>query len=943
MANSYLESIAEARRLVQEHLGDWKNIDAKVLEVVEKAQKIGSVPIESGSLKELNNRIEEQVQLRKQLNAVVTEQANKIKALQSQLSRLASTEKGRAKTQSDEERQLKTLEKAKQRLVDVESKHWREIEATRQKANQTAQATRNALTTYGAYSQKLIALTRAYKDLAIRKATLNNLTDDEVLKMNNLEAQITKLRTQLVQVDHSVGQFGRSVGSYGKQFDSLGFSMAQITREFPAFAYGAQIGFAALSNNLPILFDEIQKTRLEVAKLRAEGKETASVMQRLGSSIFGLQTLLSVGVTLLTLYGAEMIEAAGGMFDFRSEAEKAKDALKDMNDDLEKYIDSLNDLNKSRLKGNKSAQDELLTLKLLTSAVQDTTKSEEERKGALEELRKLYPKHLKNMTDEEALAGGVGTAYKSLAEGILTAARARAAYDKISENSQRLLEVELSLAAKQAERIKAQENLNRAQQEYNALREKGASFREDALPLLKSRLENAQEAVANLSGEIHLLTGEQQQLQISNIGLAENIDDVSFLITDSDKRITEGKRERIEAMEEMNRVQQYSVAYWEKVISALEADRKMVAKGSAAWDKYTESIEKAQNAIKIITDIQKWAQEEMAMSPDELGDFTIEVTTKLSMEGIEVGMKNLADLTGETLEELYSEMHNWYGTDWEAFLEFSEAKMRQKEIEAEKIKEIQAEIVNAAVDFGSALFEAEIERIDQRIEKNKDYYAQLLAGEELTQERRAALEAERDLRERKLLKEKKKRENQQFLFEQGVALARIAMNTAVAYSAALPNIPLATLIAILGGIQAATVIALSIPKFREGTENAPAGWAIVDEVTPEVHTDKHGRVKSYGSEKGPNLRFLEQGDRIYRNREKYFNEVGTKGMENAIWGLNMQHQGRPVPSKDVDTALLQEMANLRNDNNKVWREVRKLASRPIHNNVIVEFPDKRPY
>lgn len=51
--------------------------------------------------------------------------------------------------------------------------------------------------------------------------------------------------------------------------------------------------------------------------------------------------------------------------------------------------------------------------------------------------------------------------------------------------------------------------------------------------------------------------------------------------------------------------------------------------------------------------------------------------------------------------------------------------------------------------------------------------------------------------------------------------------------------------------------------FYRGTQNAPEGLAVVDERGAEIHTDKHGVIKSYGSPEGANLRYLNKGDKIY--------------------------------------------------------------------------------
>jgi len=50
--------------------------------------------------------------------------------------------------------------------------------------------------------------------------------------------------------------------------------------------------------------------------------------------------------------------------------------------------------------------------------------------------------------------------------------------------------------------------------------------------------------------------------------------------------------------------------------------------------------------------------------------------------------------------------------------------------------------------------------------------------------------------------------------------------------------------------------------FWKGTDNAPEGFAWVDEKGAEIHTDSKGNIKDFGSDGGARLKFLEQGDKI---------------------------------------------------------------------------------
>ncbi len=98
-----------------------------------------------------------------------------------------------------------------------------------------------------------------------------------------------------------------AVKNASTQFNSLGNSVNQISRELPAFAVSANVGFLAISNNLPIFFDALEKVKKENEALASQGKKTTSVLSQLGGAIFSAGSLLSIGVTLLTVYGAKWL------------------------------------------------------------------------------------------------------------------------------------------------------------------------------------------------------------------------------------------------------------------------------------------------------------------------------------------------------------------------------------------------------------------------------------------------------------------------------------------------------------------------------------------------------------------------------------------------------------------------------------------------------------
>ena len=96
-----------------------------------------------------------------------------------------------------------------------------------------------------------------------------------------------------------------------------------------------------------------------------------------------------------------------------------------------------------------------------------------------------------------------------------------------------------------------------------------------------------------------------------------------------------------------------------------------------------------------------------------------------------------------------------------------------------------------------------------------------------------------------------------------MAIFNAVINTAQAVVAALPNFVLAAIVGVIGAAQVALIASQPIPQFYKGTQNAPEGLAWTDEKGAELHTDKNGNIKDYGSSKGARLKKLEKGDKIY--------------------------------------------------------------------------------
>ncbi len=254
---------------------------------------------------------------------------------------------------------------------------------------------------------------------------------DSIAQIQTLEKQIDGLKVKLIELEKAKKTTAAMIPDPTpavQKFNGLNMSIQQVARELPSLALGPQMFFLAISNNLPILADNIQLAKKEYQALTDVGKKAVPVWKQILSSIFSWQTAMTAVIMLSVMYGKELGNWISGLF----KTKKATDELKLATEQLKE----------ARLEGAQEAQKELVQLNLLYKASQDTTRSLSERKKAVDELQKLYPDYLGKMTDEEILAGKATTAYENLAKAIIAAAKARAAQDKIVENQKKILDNE---------------------------------------------------------------------------------------------------------------------------------------------------------------------------------------------------------------------------------------------------------------------------------------------------------------------------------------------------------------------------------------------------------------------------------------------------------------------------------------------------------------------
>lgn len=463
------------------------------------------------------------------------------KTLVQMLQTFEKTQQDTSKRVREHSNALSAVEKATKQFAYAQSAEAKEValvkEQLRQKNAELRTNAREALAAEGSLNQLRAQLVQL-------KAEAANL-DLNSKEFAEASARINELNGKIMKAEAAMGDHRRNVGNYASAFNNLGFQVQQIARELPALTMGPQQFFLAISNNLPMLADAYTETIANNKKLREENLKLAADQQKqvipawkqMLKSIVSWQTAIVVGITLLTTYGKEIGEFISGLF----KGKKAIDAISLSTEQYQNAIDN----------ANKSAADELSTLKLLYNAATDSQRPMNERISAVKELQRLYPNYLSNMSQEEIMAGQASIQYQNLATHILEVAKAKAVQDKISENQAKILELEIEEAEQLAQIEATQANIER---QRTAINSGGTSdiivSYQKQLSLTEKRLKREQESLV-------VIQQSKQALEDTSAHLANKIS-VSDLIVEQPEplgansvstRLSEKRRAELKLLE----------------------------------------------------------------------------------------------------------------------------------------------------------------------------------------------------------------------------------------------------------------------------------------------------------------------------------------------------------------------------------------------------------
>lgn len=354
-----------------------------------------------------------------------------------------------------------------------------------------------------------------------------------VSKAASLKDQIAAVDNAIINNSTTIQNQGQPAFSAAKNgYNGMAMSINQLTREMPAFTYSMQTGFMAISNNIPMFVDQINIAKKANMELMASGQPVESVFSQIASSLFSFQTLMGVGITILTVFGAEIYKFAASLFTANDEVEKINKSMRSQII----IIETLRGLTKDYL----DLYERGLTGKDLALA-QQRNKHQEDLNKIIENTIKLQKEE--EITGEKNIIGR-NIIYFSM---IASAKRNKEAIDKINKdfNKKELEELEKANKEKQSKQDAYSKNLvdlNKWQTQQIAMANKMADEKAKLAPKL-ARMQNSLLPRLGASG-YDFGAGKKLNVQLEfsfdSINLAAEMDQASKKLAEATKKMWEG-------------------------------------------------------------------------------------------------------------------------------------------------------------------------------------------------------------------------------------------------------------------------------------------------------------------------------------------------------------------------------------------------------------------
>lgn len=416
-------------------LSELEKVKAKIITTQEKSNALNTIyglelERQKQRLAEVNTELQRQEQLRKSEEDSLTALKVKLGFLKEQWSLMGKAAQDANQSMLKEIQQTNVAIREQEKAMSgrVAAVKVAKVALTEQELliNKITKATSQEGQDVALLRVQLAELNKINKQVAQSSSMIDGSIEHMSFTLNRMREQFTKLSpelrnspfgielnrriqatdTELKKLDAGMGVYKRNVGNYS----NATFQLSQSLRELPAFAFSAQTGILALSNNLPMLVDSFNQ-------VKASTGSAGSALAVFAKSVFTFTNLFTIALGLFTVFYKEIVQ----------------------------FVIGTKELNKEFVELNKSIATNGAELKILTNIINNHNISKDKQLKAAQRLKEIYPVTLKNYSDEAIVAGKASKEIDKLGQSIVALARIKAIEAKVTEYSTSMLNNEISI------------------------------------------------------------------------------------------------------------------------------------------------------------------------------------------------------------------------------------------------------------------------------------------------------------------------------------------------------------------------------------------------------------------------------------------------------------------------------------------------------------------
>ena len=819
-----------------------------------------------------------------------------------------------AKSSEEVARQERELEKLQRRLSSLDGDRAQEIARVRAQIQERNKALRQSakeslglVSVYQQESRRLIELRNNYKDVAL---TLGENSKEA----KALQEEVAELDERLKSVDAGAGQFQRNVGNYAGALDDVGGAAGVAIGGLRAFGQAAA---RLLLNPIVALVALLAGTLITLFNAWRRSAEGANLFLRASAFVDGiLSELVDIAVSVSQAIQGIFQDPLGALQDFGNFLvqnvinrfrglimllENVAFALGQLlagNFDVAKRAAQAAGQAFIQFQTGLDAEQQQRIVNGLASIAEEATNTANSfvqlavRTRELNRINQDLETSIARINKVETEANAIlSDSTRSFRELEQAAERARQAAEQRSA-------AEIQIAQNQLSLINEELRLRRANGE--------------AVEDLLDRQAEATRAVIQAETEQVqvLLDNERERRQIIQDRLERDLDilidgfdnqrTINERIIADDRRTLQSRQELFAETERLAResfdqqiatVQQFTDARInadellnESDAIALNQRIRSLGLSEIIEGRLLEIVRERRIAIQDLNDAQRdLADEEQnialrrrAVQQADL-DRAIErarVEEQNALTGIDalnrrIDLEIQAEMfRRDTLlqnEQLLAEEREQIIADSEQRIqEIREEGFQNQLSNIEQASQAVFQFANQISSFVSALNAQRQEEDEVRLERLQTQREQELAAAGDNAIAQAQINERFDRQQERIERRAAQRRARLARIDKALQVSQSIINTAVAVTRVLPNIPLAIAIGAFGAIRTATIAAQPIPQFAEGTDASPAGPIIVGEKGRELVVTPDGKLMMTPS-KATLTTDIPEGSQIFTN------------------------------------------------------------------------------